>query len=325
MLNKTPLTFCNNDTYGHVTLLQMALFRKKAFTLIEVLVVIGVISLLMSILVPAVSNARRQAKSLLGVNNQRQIVTGVTQFALDHRDRYPESVATTTLWNNWRWQEPTMMTACRPRPSQTHRSVSAYLRDYISDASIMFCPNAPNEYKYLQEAWEAGDDWNNPEMPPPPRPDSVCGTYGFYWNYTGFLGEDMTPFKGPQTQSSSRRNSNLLVSDYVGFGHWRNGNLYGNGNYEAYGSCEDFKGANVTPGTKISSAFWSRLKSDGNVSLDTLNIKLHAGYTDGSVQRYSASEVVPMRVSITADGSNPFPSGALGDPGIFYIPRNDLH
>lgn len=205
---------------------------------------------------------------------------------------------------------------------QPHRSMSAYLRSYIRNADILFSPSSPQEYKYFQEAWDAGDDWVNPDALPPPGLDPVSGTYCFYWNYVGHLGEDEEPFIGPSRPSGGQGQSNLLVSDYFGFGHWRNKNAYGMGNTEAYGSCKKFKGANVTPGTEVSSAFWSRLASDGNLSLDTLKIRLHAGYTDGHVEKYSASEVVEMWVSSTPDGSTTY-SGS-GSSGIFYLPQNAL-
>lgn len=287
--------------------------RVKGFTLVELLVVLTILSVLTAIMMPALGRARRQARVLLGMNNQRQIVGAVNFFAFDNDDRYPESVATIGFGNHWNWQEPTMMTACRPRSPRIHRSMSAYLRSYIRDASIMFCPNAPRKYKYSQQAWDAGDDWDNPETIP--MLDPVVGTYCFYWNYIGFLGGRRCLFKGPQSLSAGRGQSKLLISDYFGYDHWRSRN--------AYSSCEKFKGADVTPGTCVSSAYWSRPKSDDKVNLDAFRIKLHAGYTDGHVESFSPSESVPMKVSLTSDGSVPYPGGV--GPGVFYLPRNGLY
>jgi prepilin-type N-terminal cleavage/methylation domain-containing protein len=287
--------------------------RPRGFTLVELLVVLGIISVLMGILAPALAQLRQQAKSLMGMNNQRQTISGANFFAMDRDERYPESVATIGFGDNWNWQEPTMMTACYSRSPDIHRSMSAYLRSYIEDASIMFCPSAPRKYKYFQESWDAGDDWNNPETPQPEDP--LTGTYCFYWNYVGFLGGQRGVFKGPWGPSCGRERSRLLVSDYFGYNHWRSRN--------AYGSCEPFDVATITEGTLVSSAYWSRPNLDDNIDPATLKIKLHAGYTDGHVESYSPSETVPMRISITSDGSVPYPDG-IG-PGVFYLPRDALH
>ena len=280
--------------------------------MVEVLVLISIILVLMGILLPVLDQTRRQSRILVGMNNQRRIVNALNCYALDNRGFYPESVATITFGNNWRWQEPTMITACKPRPPFMHRSVSAYLRSYITEAKTLFCPNAPREYKYLQQAWEAGDDWDNPETSF--LADPVFGTYCFYWNYVGFLGDGQAPFRGPQDTLGGQPQSELLVSDYFGYDHHRSP--------DSYGSCERFGGSTVTFGTVVSSAYWSLLNSDRDVALDMLNIKLHAGFTDGHVESFTSSEVVPMRVSIIPNGSVPYPSGV--GPGIFYLPRNGL-
>ena len=299
--------------------------ERRGFGLAEVLVVLAIISVLIGTLLPVAAKARRQAKALQCMSNQRQIAAGVNFFAIDHDEKYPESVATIGSGNRWGWQEPMMMTACYSRdPERVYRSMSAYLRSYIGDASIMFCPNAPRKYEYLQAAWDAGDNWDNPDAGAPQPKDPVYGTYCFYWNYIGYLGGRRGIFKGPWAPSGGRGQSKLLVSDYFGFGHSRNEDTYGTGNFDAYGSSEIFEGAGITEGTCVSSAFWSRLKSDGDISLDTLKIKLHAAYMDGHVERYYPSEVVPMKVSKSADGTDPYPTGAGIGPGDIYLPRNGL-
>lgn len=206
-----------------------------------------------------------------------------------------------------------MLTASCRRNPQLNRSMSSYLRSYIEDASVMFCPNAPNKYLYLQQAWDAGENWDNPATPH--RQDPVIGTYCFYWNYTGFLEGRGNPFRGPRNQSGGPEQSKLLISDYFGYNHWRSP--------DAYGSCEVFKSGSVAPATLVSSDFWSLWQGDEKADLDMLDIKLHAGYIDCHVERYSASEVIPMRVSITSDGSVPYPDRP--GPGVFYLPRNALY
>ena len=269
----------------------------------------SIISVLTAILLPALGSIKRKVRMMVGMNNQKQSTLGANLFVLDHDERYPQSVATVGFGDSWNWSEPTKLTGNRRRSPQLYRSMSAYLRSYIPDASIMYCPNAPRKYKYLQESWDAGDDWNNPETSFPSDP--VGGTYCFYWNYIGFLGGQRGIFRGPQGPASSRKYSKLLVSDYFGYDHWRSP--------KAFGSCEEFKGAGITPETWLLSAYWS---GEGDPSSGKPHIKLRAGYTDGHVESYSASEVVPMKVSITSDGSVPYPDDV--GPGVFYLPENAL-
>jgi hypothetical protein len=174
----------------------------------------------------------------------------------------------------------------------------------------MYCPNAPQKYKYLQQSWDAGDQWDNPETTFPSDP--VGGTYCFYWNYTGYLGGKRELFKGPQGPASSGRYSKLLVSDYFGYGHWRSPN--------AYSSCDRFGKADVTPETWLLSSYWSRGWDPNAVAPE---VKLQAGFTDGHVESFSPADVVPMRVSLTSDGTVPYPDGV--GPGIFFLPQSALH
>jgi hypothetical protein len=260
----------------------------------ELLVVMGCISLLAAILLPVLASARSRAQRLVGMANQREIVNGVSLFAADNEGKYPDSVATLRHGISWGWQEPTMMTAYRACFAGQHRSVGQYLKRYIGNARVMFCPSGPSKYKYLQESWDDGDEWDNPETPVEEQ-DMVLGTYCFYWNYVGYLGQESGPFRGPLGPSYRRRQSKLLVSDYFGYDYWRSPN--------AWGSCERLKGAGVAEGSPASSACWALPRDEDSMTLESLKVELHAGYVDGHVERYSPTEVVPMKVSWTPDGS----------------------
>jgi type II secretory pathway pseudopilin PulG len=315
------LGFTNNLGQTFVTIQQRKVVKtkvRKGISMLELLASIVIIAMLMAILLPVLRKARMKAVAVQCMDNQRKIVIAVSAFATDNNGEYPESVATIgRLDEHWNWQEPTMLTAYRCPSLKQHRSLSAYLYGYIQDTSIIYCPSAPKKYRFLRQSWEAGDDWDNPETPWPQDP--VMGTYCFYWNYIGFLEGRLGPFRGPQSITCEPGRSKLLVSDYFGFGHWRNKFVYGD--YKAYGSCERFKAASITPGTLVSSAFWSCRAENGN-TLRLLDIELHAAYTDGHVECYLPLQTIVMKVSQTPDGSAAYPA-ELG-PGDFYLPENAL-
>jgi len=94
--------------------------HQPAFTLVELLVVIGIIAVLISVLLPALSRARTSAQTVACKSNLRQLVLATTMFANDHGGYLPKaenngsprmqgwSVRLGSRWefsdNVWSWQ-----------------------------------------------------------------------------------------------------------------------------------------------------------------------------------------------------------------------------
>ena len=62
---------------------------KSKFTLIEILVVVAIIGILASLLLPALSKARRTSKIAVCLNNNKQIYYGFFLFSEDNEGRHP--------------------------------------------------------------------------------------------------------------------------------------------------------------------------------------------------------------------------------------------
>jgi prepilin-type N-terminal cleavage/methylation domain-containing protein/prepilin-type processing-associated H-X9-DG protein len=69
----------------------------SGFTLVELLVVIGIIAVLIAIVLPAFAKAREQSKRASCLANLRSIGQAMILYANDHRDRLPNSNPA----NNW--------------------------------------------------------------------------------------------------------------------------------------------------------------------------------------------------------------------------------
>lgn len=125
----------------------------NAFTLIELLVVISAISLLISLLLPALRGARDSARTAVCASNLRQTGIGVQMYASDYDDQLPPALIGSMTSGDW------------------HKLISPYLSHEKSDRlglNYLSCPVEVGIYNGQFVQWHA---WGS------------AGSYGV--NYAG--------------------------------------------------------------------------------------------------------------------------------------------
>ena len=72
---------------------------RRAFTLLEVLIVIAILAVLMALLLPALAEVRRAQRRVACTSNLRQLAVGLRMYAQDNR-RFPDPSATASPWES---------------------------------------------------------------------------------------------------------------------------------------------------------------------------------------------------------------------------------
>jgi prepilin-type N-terminal cleavage/methylation domain-containing protein/prepilin-type processing-associated H-X9-DG protein len=111
---------------------------RRAFTLIEILVVIGIIAILAGILVPVLARARSSARSTACKSNLSQIAKAVQMYAGEHASQYP-------------------FMASRPTLNTGMPRMCDVLKSYAKDPNLFKCP-ADNQGFFEKEG--SSYEWN---------------------------------------------------------------------------------------------------------------------------------------------------------------------
>ncbi|HSI32037.1 MAG: DUF1559 domain-containing protein [Phycisphaerae bacterium] len=146
--------------------------RRAAFTLVELLVVIGIIALLISILLPALSKAREQAQATTCLSNLRQIGMGMVQYTVDHKGYIPpmaySNAAPTPGSNRHSWGTILVDFGYLTGPRQNDSSGAASTADSSDGNSVFRCPSG-EDFNGFNLIWGS------------PRPSITNGWLKGFW------------------------------------------------------------------------------------------------------------------------------------------------
>lgn len=119
---------------------------KRGFTLVELLVVIGIIALLISILIPALQRARERAQSVKCQSNMKTLANALRMFANDNKDHLPGNRDNYNQTEEWkrcflfggnRWADA---------GSFVKAPESGTLFKYVRTAEVYKCPSVQGDF-----------------------------------------------------------------------------------------------------------------------------------------------------------------------------------
>lgn len=119
--------------------------RSAAFTLVELLVVMGVIALLVSILLPALTGARRAAQAVQCAANIRQICNAMFDYASSNRGRFPPNIPVFGGSKSQNWYDD----------ERIGRLVGAHVSPGgVSGGGVLVCPQDEDAWRsYSMNRW----------------------------------------------------------------------------------------------------------------------------------------------------------------------------
>lgn len=181
----------HNRVIGRLWLQRESIARPSGFSLIELMVVIAVVTLLTSLMLPALSHVRENARRVVCASNLHNMGVGLQTFYDDHNERYPYSAYGNPEDPLYAPQQ--MMAVHRGHLATAWDGLGLLFQgQYCNAPQCFYCPSHTGEHQF--ERYENSYYW--------PGAEPIYGNY----QYAGHM--DM---QSKQLRRAGLRNGHELV------------------------------------------------------------------------------------------------------------------